>query len=99
MTATGWTFDELNESQACDVLALLASWVEEPPTHVSLAAIAHFLGVGAVVKPKIDADQARNDMAEMGKMFQQQARPLPPHLKELVRGAEELKRCRKGLRK
>lgn len=81
------------------MLGLLDYWLGEPPAHVLLAGIARFLGVGPEVRKKIDETQARNDMAEMGKMLGVQARPLPAHLKDMVRSAEELKRCRKGLRK
>lgn len=47
---------------------------------------------------KINQAQACEDLAQIGQMFGKQARKLPAYLKDMVRGAEELKRCRKGLR-
>lgn len=37
ITATGWTFETLYESSACDVFELIGYWLESPPVHDLLA--------------------------------------------------------------
>jgi len=74
-------------------MELLAYWAEEPPAHVTLA--LRYLGPRKRGKV-IDEDQARQELAQIGQIVGKQARTLPAHLREMVRGAELLKRQRKG---
>jgi hypothetical protein len=98
ITATGWTFAQLNESSFCDVAELLRYWQEEPPAHVLLA--LRYLGASKRGKrgaPPIDEKQARSDMGQLGAMMGTPTRPMPPHLKEMIRQAEQLRTEHKGL--
>ena len=96
MTATGWTFDQLNESSFSDIAELLGYWRDEPPAHVLLA--LRYLGPSKNARrAAVDEDQARDDMAALGGMMGKQAQPLPPHLKDLVRSAELMKKQHKGI--
>lgn len=99
MTATGWTFDTINESSFCDVAELLVYWRHEPPPHVLLAMryLGPAKGPGKRGKAGPTEAEARGDMQQLSALMGQQARPLPPHLKQAIRDAEELKKQHRGL--
>ena len=96
MTATGWTFEQLNESSAGDVVSLLEYWGDEPPAHVTLA--LRYLGQRKRGRKLVTEQQARQQNAEIAAMPGITAAvPLPAHLKEMMRGVEEMKAKHKGL--
>ncbi len=94
MTATGWSYQTLYDTSFCDINDLLNYWIEEPPTHVILA--LRYLGPRKRSKQASEED-TRNQLAEVGMMMGRQAQALPAHLKEMIRGAEQLKQQHKGL--
>jgi len=95
VTATGWTFDQLNDSSFCDVLDLLTYWAEEPPAHVILA--LRYLGAGKRGK-HVDEAQSRKDLGEMQQLpGMGPAGLMPANLKEMIRAAEQLRQEHKGL--
>ena len=95
ITATGWTFDILNETSFSDLVELLAYWAEEPPAHVLLA--LRYLGPRKAARKGPTEEDAKRQMGELSRVFGQQAQPLPAHLKDLIRSAEQLKQQHKGL--
>jgi hypothetical protein len=95
ITATGWTFDQLNQSSFSDVADLLAYWAEEPPTHVILA--LRYLGAGKRSKQTSEA-QTRKELGEMQSLpGMGPAGSASDHVKEMIRSAELLKQQHKGL--
>lgn len=86
MTATGWSFDTLNETSFCDIAELLAYWTEEPPTHVILA--LRYLGQRKSKKPESE-QEAFNQLQQFAQLAEQPALPLPSHLREMAEWGEQ----------
>jgi hypothetical protein len=90
VTATGWTFDTINESSFCDIADLLVYWAEEPPTHVILA--LRYLGQR---KKPTSENQALEQLAQAAGLMQDAGvmagapQPMPPHLREMAEWAEQ----------
>jgi hypothetical protein len=88
VTATGWTFETINESSAGDVFALLRYWSENPPTHDILA--LRYFGERKKIAPKSE-NEARSQLFGLRQMMDQPAMPLPPHIRAMADWAEEQK--------
>ena len=88
----------IDEESAADIFALVDYWADEPPAHVILGwrYLGDKSGPGAKKAGPTQAE-ALKDMGQLAQMLGQPARPLPPHLKQLIDQAEALKKAHKGV--
>lgn len=86
MTATGWTFETIDNASACDIFALLDYWAEEPPAHVLLA--LRYFGERKRKAPRTE-DEARSQLHGLQQMMGRGAQPLPPQVRAMAEWAEE----------
>jgi hypothetical protein len=93
VTATGWTFDALNETSFSDVAELLAYWAEEPPAHVILA--LRYLGERKAKQPKSE-QEAFDQLHQFAQLAEQPALPLPSHLREMAEWGDQQQALLRG---
>lgn len=85
MTATGWSYEQIDRASMCDICDLLEYWLEEPPAHVVLGAV-HMERKG---KRAVREEDAMESFGELQGMMGQRPQPMPAHLKDMMRWAQE----------
>jgi hypothetical protein len=78
------------------IVALFKYWQTSPPVHEILAARYLDPGKRGHRRSGPSEEQSRNDMGQVSAMLGVPAKPLPDHLKEMIRAAEQLKTEKKG---
>jgi hypothetical protein len=71
ITATGWTLEQVHGMTVADANRLCLYWLEAPPTHIMVGAIARAFGGGKTAeqrarKPRVGTDaEAEAEMREL----------------------------------